>query len=526
MKKLIWVLFLISMISAMYANSQGAIATTDFMTGLTMLMPDGTTPVPDGTLCQIMLPGVDGLIDAPNPDGTPGGDDFLVTGVPGNNYFEFPWDSSWTGVTGQLYTPTAFTWPTAGLGTEPCANEGENFYLRLFDAPAVSGAAKYLNSALYLLPIGYLDLVFNTPAHWDYTTGFNWQGLAAGQPIPPAGGTVTFPSGGTVTFPPGNSGTIDMTFDSSNPPPGIPVGNPQTLWWDYDTSGAVITVWPVTLRLEFPLAAGVTAASSAILHETAAVWYALINGNPIAAHAANLPNQALISASLTYDFSTDPSFIEFDTWTLSDWGMDGDSPLPVTLTNFAAEFVSNNLTILWTTQSESNNLGWNIYRGESNTALEEDNTILINGIELIEGAGTTAEPTNYTYQDLHPVVENNTYWYWLESVSYSNDTGIYGPISLFIPEGAIIPELPTTTILYGNYPNPFNPITTIQFDVKEGETAELTIYNIKGQIVESKTFEAGAHNEPWDSKDNASGVYFYKLSSDSYSEFKKMMLLK
>ena len=202
-----------------------------------------------------------------------------------------------------------------------------------------------------------------------------------------------------------------------------------------------------------------------------------------------------------------------------------DDPLPITLTNFAAEFVSNNLTIFWTTQSESSNMGWNIYRGESNTALEDNTSIQIN-YDLIEGAGTTSEPTNYTFQDEYQVFENNTYWYWLESVSYSNDTGIYGPISLTIPEGAIIPELPTITLLKGNYPNPFNPITTIQFDIKESETADLTIYNIKGQIVESTTFEAGAYNYEWNSKDNASGVYFYKLSSPSYSEFKKMMLLK
>jgi hypothetical protein len=362
---------------------------------------------------------------------------------------------------------------------------------------------------------GVVDLITNTGTASIGPTGL---------PIPPAGGTVIFPAGGSITFPPGCSGTIDLTFDPVNPPPGIPVGSPQTLWWDFDTSLATI-VYPVHLRLEWPFDPGVTYASSAVLHQTEAVWYALIDGNPIAAHAANLPNQGAILASITYDFDIDPSFVEFDTWTLSDWGMDGDSPLPVTLTNFAAEFVSNNLTILWTTQSETNNQGWNIYRGESNTALEDDNTIQINA-GLIDGTGTTSEPTNYEFIDEYPVVENNTYWYWLESVGYSNDTGIYGPISLTIPIGETPPPLPTLTLLKGNYPNPFNPTTTIQFDIKEGETAELTIFNIRGQIVESKTFEAGAYNYEWNSKDNASGVYFYKLSSESYSEFKKMMLLK
>ncbi|MCK4654133.1 MAG: T9SS type A sorting domain-containing protein [Candidatus Cloacimonetes bacterium] len=343
-----------------------------------------------------------------------------------------------------------------------------------------------------------------------------------GVTIPPGGGTVTFPAGGSITFPPGGSGIIDLTFDPVNPPPGIPVGNPQTLWWDFDTSLATI-VYPVTLRLEWPFDPAVAYASSALLHQTEAVWYALIDGNPIAAHAANLPNQSAILASITYDFGIDPSFVEFDTWTLSDWGMDGDNPLPVTLTNFVANFEGSSPFLCWTTQSEVNNIGWNVYRSES----ENSGQMIQINFNLIPGAGTTSIPTNYIFEDEYEVVPNNTYWYWIESVDNSGMTNIYGPCSLTIPEeGENIPELPTTTVLKGNYPNPFNPTTFIQFDIKENETAELTIFNIRGQIVESKTFEAGAYNYEWNSKDNASGVYFYKLRSESYSEFKKMMLLK
>ncbi len=77
-----------------------------------------------------------------------------------------------------------------------------------------------------------------------------------------------------------------------------------------------------------------------------------------------------------------------------------------------------------------------------------------------------------------------------------------------------------------NYPNPFNASTTIQFEINENETAELTIFNTKGQIIESKTFKAGIYNYNWDASSYASGVYLYKLESNSFSEIRKMILLK
>ncbi|MCK4312299.1 MAG: T9SS type A sorting domain-containing protein [Candidatus Cloacimonetes bacterium] len=477
-----------------------------------------------GWLLQITLTGGGGIL-APDGNGVPTSPNELPVNQP--NFYQFNIENY--GDPGNIWNWNYMDCPPAGAGTEPLANMNDEIFVRVFNAADVTSATQYLDATVpYVVPASgafedwYLDGTFGT-----------WTAISAGQPIPPTGGTVTFPSGGSITFPPGGSGTIDLTFDPANPPLGIPVGNPQNISWSYTTSPGAIIPYPVTLRFEWAFNPAITYASSAILHYTddlvnPAGWYALIDGNPIPAHAENLlpGNQAAILASLAYDFGTDPSFVEFETWTLSDWGMDGDNPLPVTLTDFAAEFVADNLTILWTTQSESGNMGWNIYRGESNTALEEDNTILINGVELIEGAGTTSEPTNYEFIDEYPVQVNETYWYWLESVSYTSDTGIYGPISLTIPEGETPPPLPTITLLKGNYPNPFNPTTFIQFDIKEGETAELTIYNIRGQIIESKTFEAGAYNYKWDSMDNASGVYFYKLRSESYSEFKKMMILK
>jgi hypothetical protein len=85
-----------------------------------------------------------------------------------------------------------------------------------------------------------------------------------------------------------------------------------------------------------------------------------------------------------------------------------------------------------------------------------------------------------------------------------------------------------------NYPNPFNPTTTISFSIPNSENVNLSIYNIHGQKVKelaSGSFERGKHSLVWDGKsDNgknvSSGVYFYNLRTSGESITHKMILLK
>ena len=202
-----------------------------------------------------------------------------------------------------------------------------------------------------------------------------------------------------------------------------------------------------------------------------------------------------------------------------------ENTLPVILSSFTVQFIGNSPVICWTTQSEDNNAGWNIYRGDYRDAFINEDVIQINP-ELIEGAGTTAQPTDYIFEDQYEVIPGNEYWYILESVDYSGDTFIYGSRSLVIPEEGSTPVLPQLTVLKGNYPNPFNPDTIIEFDIKENENARLSIYNMKGQLIETKIFEAGKHNYTWEASSFGSGVYFYKLESQTYSEIRKMLMIK
>ncbi len=84
-------------------------------------------------------------------------------------------------------------------------------------------------------------------------------------------------------------------------------------------------------------------------------------------------------------------------------------------------------------------------------------------------------------------------------------------------------------VLNANYPNPFNPVTEISFDLKVATDVTLDIYNITGQKVTTLIrgqLEAGNHTVTWDGSDVASGVYLYRLEAGNHVESRKMVLLK
>ena len=85
-----------------------------------------------------------------------------------------------------------------------------------------------------------------------------------------------------------------------------------------------------------------------------------------------------------------------------------------------------------------------------------------------------------------------------------------------------------------NFPNPFNPTTTISYSIPEESNIELSIYNTKGQKVKtliSNQLPAGSHSAIWNGRDSnykrvSSGIYFYKLKAGDYQKVEKMILLK
>lgn len=97
-------------------------------------------------------------------------------------------------------------------------------------------------------------------------------------------------------------------------------------------------------------------------------------------------------------------------------------------------------------------------------------------------------------------------------------------------------NIPTTFSLEQNYPNPFNPVTKIKFNIPDCHSCEsgalgisLKIFNILGKKVTTlvnEKLQPGNYEVTWDASQYPSGVYFYKLITEGFSETKKMLLIK
>ncbi len=208
-----------------------------------------------------------------------------------------------------------------------------------------------------------------------------------------------------------------------------------------------------------------------------------------------------------------------------------DNPLPINLSAFYALYIGGIPTLYWTTQSETENAYWNVYRG---IIYNFEEAMHLNANNPVPGNGTINSVSDYVYVDTVPVMQNATYWYWIEDVSFEGETEIHEPITVTIP----FEETPITPDTYGlhqNYPNPFNPSTSISFALAEDSDVELIIYNIKGAkirtIFNDHVYANDITSVVWDGNDEmgkqvSSGVYFYKLITEIKEYQRKMLLVK
>lgn len=117
----------------------------------------------------------------------------------------------------------------------------------------------------------------------------------------------------------------------------------------------------------------------------------------------------------------------------------------------------------------------------------------------------------------------------LTSVSPNQILTITEPDELNIVTSIEDEILVTSYALRQNYPNPFNPVTTISYNLEFNSKVELKVYDVSGRevarLVDSHV-SAGEHFIEWDASDLASGLYIYQLTTDTFSETKKMLLLK
>ncbi|RMG43553.1 MAG: T9SS C-terminal target domain-containing protein [Methanobacteriota archaeon] len=100
-----------------------------------------------------------------------------------------------------------------------------------------------------------------------------------------------------------------------------------------------------------------------------------------------------------------------------------------------------------------------------------------------------------------------------------------GPTGIEPSENLVVKEFK----LLGNYPNPFNPSTTIAFQIPKAEHVKLTVYNIAGEQVATLVnnyLEAGKYDVEFDARDLPSGIYFYQIQAGEYQAVRRMALIK
>jgi uncharacterized protein (TIGR02145 family) len=187
--------------------------------------------------------------------------------------------------------------------------------------------------------------------------------------------------------------------------------------------------------------------------------------------------------------------------------------LPVELSAFFVSVVDNNVKLNWKTATEVNSSSFEVEK-----KLSGDGKWM--KIASIQAAGNSNSPKHYSYTDAK--VNSGKYNYRLKMVD-NDGTYKYSDILNF----EIVQ--PTKFELKQNYPNPFNPSTTIQFSVPRAAHVSLSIYNSSGQQVSkliSEDMKAGVYTSEWNATGFASGVYYYRLVADNFSETKKLILLK
>ena len=104
----------------------------------------------------------------------------------------------------------------------------------------------------------------------------------------------------------------------------------------------------------------------------------------------------------------------------------------------------------------------------------------------------------------------------------------------FLASNDVINQLPHAFNLYNNYPNPFNPVTTLRYDLPEDALVNITIYDIMGRIVRTlinSQQNAGFKSIQWNATNDAgsplsAGLYLYKVQTDNFVQTRKMILLK
>jgi hypothetical protein len=237
------------------------------------------------------------------------------------------------------------------------------------------------------------------------------------------------------------------------------------------------------------------------------------------------------SVNITIDDGTDAAAY-FNNYTnapkgdATDWVMSntdlGDVSLPVQMAGIEAmASPSRGVVLNWATESEVETAGFHVWRSE----IEAGPYARVSNA-LIPGQGGSSR-TEYSFTDRE--VKARTYWYKIEEVSFGGAREFHGPISVL---GVSL--VPDEYALSRNYPNPFNPSTSFDYDLPRPGRVAVKVFTLLGREVKTLLdghSEAGRFTAVWDATDAAgrampSGIYLLRVESGTFSAVRKMTLMR
>ena len=186
------------------------------------------------------------------------------------------------------------------------------------------------------------------------------------------------------------------------------------------------------------------------------------------------------------------------------------SVLPVELSAFTASAVHGKVVLNWRTATEVNNYGFDI---------EKKNEIW-QKIGYVSGHGTTNAPQSYSYADNSAA---GKIVYRLKQIDRDRKFEYSKEVEVTIV------TTPTVFALSQNYPNPFNPTTVINYSIASASLVSLKVFDMLGREILTLVngqMDPGNYTAAFDASRLSSGVYFYRLDAGTFSDVKRLSLMK
>lgn len=200
-----------------------------------------------------------------------------------------------------------------------------------------------------------------------------------------------------------------------------------------------------------------------------------------------------------------------------------DVPVPIQLAWFNATVVSQtSVRLHWLTLSEINNYGFFVQR---RSLFQMEFETLPNS--FIPGHGTTLEPHEYEFIDSNAF--GHDWFYRLKQVDLNGTIHYSEPIRVDMATSVSGDGSPSGFVLLRNHPNPFNPSTTISFQLPSSGVVSVKIFDFLGRevaVLVDDREEAGNHEVTWDARPFSSGVYVCQLTAGSSRSMLKLVLIR